>query len=62
MNLHIYGETLKQYVARELPPRTLDQIDVHISNCLSCAHALAGATATTTTWERRGLLGRLARD
>ena len=59
--MHVYGDTLKNYVARELPPRTLDAIDVHLSNCLFCTHALAGATAATTSWERRGLLGRLVR-
>jgi hypothetical protein len=62
INLHLHGDTLKHYVARELPPRTLDAIDVHVSNCLSCAHAIAGATSATTGWERRGLLGRLVRD
>jgi hypothetical protein len=61
INLHLYGDTLKNYVARELPPRTLDAIDVHVSNCLFCAHALAGETAASTDWERRGLLGRLVR-
>jgi len=59
--LHLYGQTLQNYVARELPPHTLDAIDVHVSNCLSCAHGIAGATASTTHWERRGLLGRLVR-
>jgi len=59
--LHLHGDTLKNYVARELPPRTLDAIDVHVSNCLSRAHAIAGETAATTGWERRGLLGRLLR-
>jgi len=60
--MHVYGDTRKNYVARELPSRTLDAIDVHVSNCLFCAHALAGAKAETTRWERRGLLGRLVRD
>ena len=59
--MHLHGDTLKNYVARELPPRTLDAIDVHVSNCLSCAHAIAGETAATTGWKRRGLLGRLLR-
>jgi hypothetical protein len=59
--MHVYGDTLENYVARELPPRTLDAIDTHVSNCLFCAHALAGANASTTRWERRGLLGRLVR-
>jgi hypothetical protein len=59
--MHVYGDTLENYVARELPPRTLDTIDVHVSNCLYCVYALAGATAATTDWERRGLLGRLVR-
>lgn len=60
--MHLYGDTLKNYVARELPPRTLDAIDVHVSNCLFCAHTLAGETAASADWERRGLLGRLVRS
>ena len=60
--MHVYGDTLKNYVARELPPRTLDAIDAHVSNCLFCAHGLAGETAASTAWERRGLLGRLVRS
>jgi hypothetical protein len=62
IDLHLHGETLEHYLDRRLPPRTLDAIDVHVSNCLSCAHAIAGATTTTVGWERRGLLGRLVRD
>ena len=61
IDLHLYGDTLKNYVARELPSRRLDEIDAHVSNCLFCAHALAAETTTAPTWERRGLLGRLVR-
>jgi hypothetical protein len=39
----------------------LATIDAHVSNCMFCAYALADESATTTTWERRGLLGRLVR-
>jgi hypothetical protein len=60
--VHLYGEVLDHYVARELPAHTLDAIDVHVSNCLSCAQTLATGTAVSTGWERRGLLGRLVRD
>jgi hypothetical protein len=60
--MHLYGEILDNYVARELPPQTLAAIDVHVSNFLFCAHTLAGGTAASTGWERRGLLGRLVRD
>jgi hypothetical protein len=59
--MHVYGDTLKNYVARELSPRTLDAIDVHVSNCIFCAHSLADATQARAGWERRGLLGRLVR-
>ena len=59
--MHLYGDTLTNYVARELPPRRLDEIDAHVSNCLFCAHALASETTASETWERRGLLGRLVR-
>jgi hypothetical protein len=60
--MHLYGEVLDHYVARELPPQTLAAIDAHVSNCLFCAHTLASGTAASTGWERRGLLGRLVRD
>ena len=60
--MHLHGQVLDKYVARELPPQTLDAIDVHVSNCLFCAHMLATGTAASTGWERRGLLGRLVRD
>jgi hypothetical protein len=60
--MHLYGEVLDSYVARDLPPQTLAAIDAHISNCLFCAHTLATGTAASTGWERRGLLGRLVRD
>jgi hypothetical protein len=61
IDLHLYGDTLTNYVARELPPARIDAIDAQVSNCLFCAHALAGETSAATTWERRGLLGRLVR-
>jgi hypothetical protein len=60
--MHLYGDILENYVARQLPPQTLAAIDAHVSNCLFCAHTLAGETAASTGWERRGLLGRLVRD
>jgi cytosine/adenosine deaminase-related metal-dependent hydrolase len=59
--MHLYGDTLESYVARDLPAPTLDVIDAHVSNCLFCAHTLADETAASTEWERRGLLGRLVR-
>jgi hypothetical protein len=62
MTMHLYGDILEDYVAREMPSHTLAAIDVHVSNCLFCAQTLAGATAASTGWERRGLLGRLVRD
>ena len=60
--MHLYGEVLDNYVKRDLPPQTLDPIDLHVSNCLFCAHTLATGTAASADWERRGLLGRLVRD
>jgi hypothetical protein len=59
--MHIYGDILSKYRARELPQSRLSVLDAHISNCLFCAHALAEKAGATTTWERRGLLGRLVR-
>jgi hypothetical protein len=60
--MHLYGDVLDNYIARDLPPQTLAAIDAHISNCLFCAHTLATGTAASTGWKRRGLLGRLVRD
>jgi hypothetical protein len=60
--MHLYGEVLDNYVRRDLPAQTLDAIDLHVSNCLFCAHTLATGTAASAGWERRGLLGRLVRD
>ena len=59
--MHLHGEILERYVARELPLETLAAIDAHVSNCLFCAHALAGESSASDGWERRGLLGRLVR-
>lgn len=59
-SVHLYGDTLESYVRRDLPPAALASIDMHVSNCLFCAHALAEATVASTGWERRGWLGRLA--
>jgi anti-sigma factor RsiW len=60
-HMHINGNILERYVNRELPPDQLAMLDAHVSNCLFCAHALADASGAATTWERRGLLGRLHR-
>jgi hypothetical protein len=59
--MHLYDETLDRYMARDLPPRAMSAIDVHVSNCLPCAHALADRHTETVRWERRGPLGRLVR-
>jgi len=59
--MHLYGRTLEGYVTGALSAQQLVALDAHVSNCLFCAHALADHTAATTRWERRGLLGRLAR-
>lgn len=59
--MHLYGDILEHYLARELPPQTLAAIDTHVSNCLFCAHALAAQGSVSTGWERRGWLGRLVR-
>ena len=57
--MHLYGDTLDNYVARTLPAHTLTAIDGHVSNCLFCAHVLAEEASASTRWERRGRLGRL---
>jgi hypothetical protein len=57
--MHLYGDTLESYVKRELPAPHMAAIDTHVSNCLFCAHGLAGEAVLAATWERRGFLGRL---
>jgi hypothetical protein len=57
--MHLHGETLERYARRELPAHQLASLDEHVSNCMFCAHAFAERRAATTSWERRGLLGRL---
>jgi hypothetical protein len=59
--MHIYGNLMQSYTKRDLPERQLAALDRHVVNCLSCAHALADEGTSTTTWERRGWLGRLVR-
>jgi hypothetical protein len=59
--MHLYGDTLEHYIARDLPPKTLTAVDAHVSNCLFCAHALADHSSTSSRWERQGWLGRLVR-
>jgi hypothetical protein len=59
--MHLYGDILESYAARELPAQTLAGIDAHVSNCLFCAHALAEVSSVSARWERRGWLGRLVR-
>ena len=60
-SMHIYGDTLERYAARELPEQHLAALDSHVSNCLFCAHGLADRATLTTGSERRGWLGRLVR-
>jgi hypothetical protein len=59
--MHLYGDILEKYVSRDLPAQMLGSIDAHVSNCLSCTHALAAHATADTNWERRGWLGRLVR-
>ena len=59
--MHIYRDLLQSYTKRDLPEQQLAALDVHVSNCLFCAHALADEATATTEWERRGLFGRLVR-
>jgi hypothetical protein len=59
--MHLYGNILESYLARELTPQELSAIDAHVSNCLFCAHTLASTTEAATGWTRRGVLGRLVR-
>jgi hypothetical protein len=57
--MHIYGQLLHSYVKRDLPEWQLARLDEHVTNCLSCAHALADEGSAAAGWERRGFLGRL---
>jgi hypothetical protein len=57
--MHLHGNTLERYVARDLHDVELATLDEHVSNCIFCADAMAGEGATSDKWERRGWLGRL---
>jgi hypothetical protein len=59
--MHLYGDISERYIRRELPAAQLATLDAHVSNCVFCAHALAGRAVESTDWERRGWLGLLAR-
>jgi hypothetical protein len=59
--MHLYGETLQRYLRDDLPQDQRADIDIHVANCLPCAHAIAGDGTTSGRWERRGFLGRLVR-
>lgn len=59
--MHLHGNTLEQYVARDLPDVQLATLDEHVSNCIFCADAFGREGAASDRWERRGWLGRLVR-
>jgi hypothetical protein len=59
--MHLHDEVLEKYLTRELPLKTLSELDAHVSNCLFCAHTLADDQVVAARWERRGWLGRLVR-
>jgi hypothetical protein len=59
--MHLYGDVLERYMTRKLPASQLTRLDAHVSNCLFCAHGLADGAVASTSWERRGWLGRLVR-
>jgi hypothetical protein len=59
--MHIHGQHLERYLARDMDDRTLAMLDRHLSNCMPCATRAAEAGMLDHRWERRGLLGRLVR-
>jgi anti-sigma factor RsiW len=59
--MHLHGNTLARYLAGSLDPSAVAAIDVHLANCLPCAHSLGQHGAVSGRWERRGLLQRLVR-
>jgi hypothetical protein len=59
--MHLHGDHLERYNARDLPQPMLVALDAHVSNCLYCSRSLAHAAAASGRWERRGWLGRLVR-
>jgi hypothetical protein len=59
--MHVNSETLERYSAGDLPAAEVATIHTHVSTCLYCAHSLAVRSVAESSWERRGVLGRLVR-
>jgi Putative zinc-finger len=61
MNRHLNASTLDGYLERSLEPAELRALDEHVEGCLSCTLAVEASMLDVERWERRGVLGRLAR-
>jgi hypothetical protein len=59
--MHLDPTTLDAYLTRSLDSARLQSFDAHVASCLTCLLALEAAALDEQRWERRGLLGRLAR-
>jgi hypothetical protein len=59
--MHIDDSTLDPYLTRVLHRDELQALDRHVMTCLPCLLLLESAGLERDRWERRGLLGRLAR-
>jgi hypothetical protein len=59
--MHLTESTVDTYLARELDRHAMRSVDDHTASCLACAIALESTALDDNRWERRGLLGRLAR-
>jgi hypothetical protein len=59
--MHLDDSTLDLYLTRVLDRDELRSFDRHVMTCLPCLLLLESAGLDPDRWERRGLLGRLAR-
>ena len=59
--MHLDDSTLDLYLTRVLDGDELRAFDRHVMTCLPCLLLLESAGLDPGRWERRGLLGRLAR-
>jgi hypothetical protein len=59
--MHLDTSTLDAYLTRSLDSARLHSLDAHVASCLACLLAVEAVALDAQRWERRGMLGRLAR-
>jgi uncharacterized protein (DUF2132 family) len=57
--MHLHGNRLERYLARDIDERSLNVLDAHVANCFHCLDSITSTHSGTIRWERRGILGRL---